>query len=81
MPGFEATTWFGMLAPAGTSKEILTRLSAEIRKLVQTKTLSDALVAQGADPTGSSAEEFRTRIAADIDKWARTIKAAGVKAE
>lgn len=81
MPGFEATTWFGMLAPAGTPKEIVARLTAEIRKLVQTKALSDALIAQGADPIGNSSDEFKARIAADIDKWARTIKAAGVKAE
>ena len=81
MPGFEATTWFGMLAPTGTPKEILARLTNEIRKLVQNKTVADALIAQGADPLGSTAEEFQTRIAADIDKWSRTIKAAGVKAE
>ncbi len=81
MPGFEATTWFGMLAPAGTPKEIVTRLTAEIRKLVQTKALTDALIAQGADPIGSTSEEFQAKIKSDIDKWTRTIKAAGVKAE
>ena len=81
MPGFEATTWFGMLAPAGTPREILGRLTGEIRKVVQNKTVADALIAQGADPIGSTAEEFQARIRADIDKWARTIKAAGVRAE
>ncbi len=81
MPGFEATTWFGLLAPTGTPREILARLNNEIRKLVQNKTVADALIAQGADPLGSTAEEFQAKIAADIDKWSRTIKAAGVKAE
>lgn len=81
MPGFEATTWFGMLAPMGTPKEIVTRLTTEIRKLVQTKAVNDALIAQGADPIGNTAEEFQAKIKADIDKWTRTIKAAGVKAE
>lgn len=81
MPGFESTTWFGMLAPAGTPKEIVNRLTTEIRKLVQTKAMSDALIAQGADPLGSTAEEFQAKIKSDIDKWTRTIKAAGVKAE
>ena len=81
MPGFESTTWFGMLAPTGTPKEIVNRLTTEIRKLVQTKAMSDALIAQGADPLGSTAEEFQAKIKSDIDKWTRTIKAAGVKAE
>jgi len=81
MPGFEASTWFGMLAPTGTPKEIVARLTSEIRKLVQNKAVADALLAQGSDPIGSTAEEFQARIRADIDKWSRTIKAAGVKAE
>jgi tripartite-type tricarboxylate transporter receptor subunit TctC len=81
MPGFEASTWFGMLAPTGTPKEIVARLTSEIRKLVQNKAVADALLAQGSDPIGSTAEEFQARIKADIDKWSRTIKAAGVKAE
>ena len=81
MPGFEASTWFGMLAPTGTPKDIVVRLNSEIRKIVQTKNVHAALIAQGADPIGSTAEEFRARIRADIEKWARTIKAAGVRAE
>ena len=81
MSGFEASTWFGMLAPAGTPKDILARLGGEIRKLVQTRGVADALIAQGADPIGSTAEEFQARIKSDIEKWTRTIKAAGVRAE
>jgi tripartite-type tricarboxylate transporter receptor subunit TctC len=81
MPGFEASTWFGMLAPTGTPKDIVARLTSELRKIVQMKSVNDALIAQGADPIGSTAEEFQARIRADIEKWARTIKAAGVKAE
>jgi len=81
MPGFEASTWFGMMAPAGTSKELLARLTAELRKIVQTKAVIDSLIVQGADPIGSTAEEFQLRIKSDIDKWARTIKAAGIRAE
>ena len=81
MPGFEASTWFGMLAPTGTPKDIVVRLNGELRKIVQTKTVNDALIAQGADPIGSSAEEFQARIKSDIEKWTRTIKAANVQAE
>ena len=81
MPGFEASTWFGMLAPAGTPKDIIARLTGELRRIVQMKSVNDALIAQGADPIGSTAEEFQSRIRADIDKWTRTIHAAGVRAE
>jgi tripartite-type tricarboxylate transporter receptor subunit TctC len=81
MPGFEASTWFGLLAPAGTSKDILARLHNEIRKLVQNKAVAAALLAQGADPIGSTPEEFQAKISSDIEKWTRTIKAAGVRAE
>ena len=81
MPGFETSTWFGMMAPTGTPADIVTRLGNALRKIVQTKTVADALIAQGADPIGSTAEEFQARIKSDIDKWARTIKAAGVRAE
>jgi tripartite-type tricarboxylate transporter receptor subunit TctC len=81
MPGFEASTWFGMLAPTGTPVDIVTRLTGELRRIVQMKSVNDALIAQGADPIGSTADEFRARIRADIDKWTRTIKTAGVRAE
>jgi len=81
MPGFEASTWFGLLAPTGTPKDILVRLNGEIRKLAATRAVSDALIAQGADPIGSTSEEFQVRIKSDIEKWTRTIKAANVHAE
>ena len=81
MPGFEASTWFGMLAPAGTPKDIIGRLNAELRKIVQTKSTSELLLSQGADPIGSTAEEFQAKIKADIAKWTKTIKAAHVRAE
>jgi tripartite-type tricarboxylate transporter receptor subunit TctC len=57
------------------------RLTGELRKIVNTKSVSESLIAQGADPIGSSAEEFQARIKIDIEKWTRTIKAAGVRAE
>jgi tripartite-type tricarboxylate transporter receptor subunit TctC len=81
MPGFESTTWFGMLVPIGTSRDIVNRLNAELRRVVQTKAVADLLIAQGADAMPSTPEEFRARIRADISKWAVTIKAAGVRAE
>jgi tripartite-type tricarboxylate transporter receptor subunit TctC len=81
LPGFEAGTWFGMLAPTGTPKDITTRLTAETRKIVQTKAVHDSLIAQGADPIGSTAEEFRAKIHADVVKWGDLIRASGIRSE
>jgi tripartite-type tricarboxylate transporter receptor subunit TctC len=81
MPGFDSVTWFGVLAPAGTPREIINRLSTELRRVAQTKAVADQLIAQGADPIGSTAEEFGARIKSDIAKWTVIINAAGIKAE
>jgi tripartite-type tricarboxylate transporter receptor subunit TctC len=81
MPGFDSVTWFGVLAPAGTPRDIIGKLGTELRRIVQTKAVADQLIAQGADPIGSSAEEFGARIKSDIAKWTVIIKAAGIKAE
>lgn len=81
MPGFDSTTWFGVLIPTGAPRDIVARLGTELRRIVHTKALGESLIAQGADPIGSSAEEFAARIKSDIAKWTVTIKAAGVRAE
>ncbi len=81
MPGFDSVTWFGVLAPAGTPREIVGKLGAELRRIAQSRAVADQLIAQGADPIGSSAEEFAARIKSDIAKWAVIIKTAGIKAE
>jgi tripartite-type tricarboxylate transporter receptor subunit TctC len=81
MPGFDSVTWFGVLAPAGTPRDIINKLGTELRRIAQTKAVADQLIAQGADPIGSTAEEFGARIKSDIAKWTVIIKAAGIKAE
>ena len=81
MPGFDSVTWFGLLAPTGVPREAINRLNPELRRIVQSKALADLLIAQGADPIGSSAEEFAARIEADIAKFTVIIKTAGVRAE
>ena len=81
MPGFDSVTWFGVLAPTGTPRDIIGKLSGELRRIVQTKAMTEQLLAQGADPIGSTAEEFGSRIKSDIAKWTVIIKAAGIKAE
>ena len=81
MPGFDSVTWFGLLAPTGVPREAINRLNPELRRIVQSKALADLLIAQGADPIGSSAEECAARFKADIAKCTVIIKTAGVRAE
>ena len=81
MPGFDTSTWFGVMIPTGAPRDIVARLNTELRRIAQNKAMVDLLLAQGADTIGSSAEEFAARIKSDTAKWAVTVKAAGVRAE
>jgi tripartite-type tricarboxylate transporter receptor subunit TctC len=81
MPGFEASTWFGMLAPKGTPKDIIARLNGEVRKVLKMPDILERLKAQGTDPIGSTPEEFRDYIKSELIKWEKVVKAAGVRIE
>jgi tripartite-type tricarboxylate transporter receptor subunit TctC len=81
LPDFEATSWFGVLAPAGTPPEIVQRLNREIDKWLQSPEAKDKLLAQGAVAAGGSPEEFAAYIRSETDKWAKVIKASGAKVD
>ena len=81
MPGYESTTWYGFLGPAGLPKEIVARLNAAIVAAVGAKDLRDRYIALGAEPETSTPEAFAARIRNDIPAWASVVKAAGAKAE
>jgi len=81
VPGFEASAWFGILAPAGTPKEIVTRLNMEFVKALRDPDIRRRLTQQGFDPAGDSPEEFAAFIRAETDKWASVIRKAGLKIE
>jgi tripartite-type tricarboxylate transporter receptor subunit TctC len=81
LPGFEATSWFGVLAPAGTPPAIITRLNAEIDKWLQSPEAKEKLLAQGAAAAGGTPEQFATYIRSETEKWAKVIKASGAKVD
>ena len=79
--GFDAGSWFGILAPAGTQPDIVNRLNAVIVKSLTTPELRERLTSQGATPVGGTPEQFGRHIRSEIDKWAKVIKAANVHVE
>lgn len=81
LPNYEASSWFGMLAPAGTPKEIVSKLSSEIARALATVEMKDKLVGQGADPVGNTPEQFASHIAAEHKKWALVVKASGARVD
>jgi tripartite-type tricarboxylate transporter receptor subunit TctC len=81
LPGFEITSWFGLLAPAGTPAAIVTRLNAETNKVLARADVRDTLGAQGLEVASGTPEQFAAHIKSEIAKFRRIGKAAGIKAE
>src|SRR3954470_3314993 len=81
LKGFEANTFTGILAPAGTPKPVIDRLHAEIIKALGTATVKEKFESLGADPQNLSVAQFGSFIRADLDKWKKVGQAAGVKVE
>lgn len=78
-PGFETDTWYGVLAPARTPAASVARLNADIQRALESSEVRAALEQQGAQAAGGSPQEFRAFLQAEIVKWSRAIKAAGVE--
>lgn len=78
-PGFESSSWFGVLAPAGTAKPIITRLNADIHKSLQDPAVVKRLEGVGFEITYGTPEEFSAYIKSEIKKWAKVVKASGAK--
>ena len=81
MKGFDASSWFGLLAPAGTPPEVVHRIQQEVAKALGTPAIKEKLLAQGAIPGGNSSAEFTKFIESEHKKWAQVVKASGAKVD
>ena len=81
LKGFDATSWFGLLAPAGTPRDIVAKLNSASVKALASAEMRERLAAQGADPVGNTPDQFATFIKAEIDKWAKIVKASGARVD
>jgi len=80
LPGFEATSWYGIFAPAGTPKNTIAKLNEEIARILKSPDVREYLLRQGANPVGDTAEKFDAHFREQIVKWGKVIKQAGIQA-
>ena len=76
---YESMTWYALVAPAGTPQDIVTRLSAEVAAILKQPDTHERLAREGADPAGSTPQEFGRFMQSEIEKWRRVIRAAGIQ--
>ena len=81
LKGFEASSWFGLLAPAGTPPDVVSRIQQEVAKSLATPALKERLAALGAIPSGNTPAQFAAHIDAEHKKWAEVVKASGAKVD
>jgi tripartite-type tricarboxylate transporter receptor subunit TctC len=79
--GYDVTNWFGIVAPAGTPRPVVTRVNQAINKALQRNDVKELLVSRGADPGGGTPEEFARIIRTDYDKWGKVVKASGARVD
>jgi tripartite-type tricarboxylate transporter receptor subunit TctC len=80
-PGFESDNWYAMFFPAGTPKELVAKMNAEILKALKASDIHDFIVKEGGDPVGSTPEELAAYFKREVDKYAKIIKAGNITAE
>jgi len=81
VPGFDIATWFGLLAPAGTPKDVVAKWNADVVKILDSPEMREKLNAQGAEPAPMSPAQFAAFIAAELPKYARIVKASGARVD
>jgi tripartite-type tricarboxylate transporter receptor subunit TctC len=81
LPGFEAVSWYALMAPAATPREIVAKIHADVAKVLQVPEVRERLAAMGADPSGESPAELAARIKAESERWGAVVRKAGIKAD
>jgi tripartite-type tricarboxylate transporter receptor subunit TctC len=80
-PGFDASTWYGLLAPAGTPAPVISRLNSEVNRALATKEVRERLASEGGQTLGGSPAQFAAFLAAEHAKWGRIVRESGAKVE
>jgi tripartite-type tricarboxylate transporter receptor subunit TctC len=81
LKGFEASSWFGLMAPAGTPVDIINRVQQEVAKSLNSPAIKEKMLAQGAIPSGNTPAQFLDFIESEHKKWAQVVKASGAKVD
>ena len=81
LPGYEASSWFGLLAPAGTPKDVIAKVNGEVARWLASPEAKEKLLSQGANAAGGTPEDFARHIAAETAKWQQVVKASGAKVD
>ena len=81
VPGYEASAWFGLLAPAGTPQPVIDQLQRHVAAILASPEVEKLFLEQGAEPSGNKPAEFAKLISIELQKWAKVVAATGVKLE
>ena len=81
LPGFEAVSWYALMAPAGTPREVIAKIHGDVAKALQLPDVRERLAGMGAEPSGESPAELAARIKAEYDRWGAVVRKANIKAD
>ncbi len=81
LPGFEVDFWIGIFVPTGTPRKVIMKLNSEVNRTINAPEVKEKLFALGADPVGGTPEQFAAIVRKDLERWAKVVKASGMKAE
>src|SRR5262249_52373579 len=81
LPGFEAVSWYALMAPAGTPKDVVAKIQGDVARVLQMPDVREKLDAMGAEPSGESSAALAARIKAEYDAWGEVVRKANIKAD